>query len=129
VILGDISFKQVVASEKAVDSDRSQVSVFAVSTAGELYFIEGTRAKRGVVPTFKTTGIPIRRDIGFLSTQYNPDADASEVVYVSTNSSRVKHMLRDQKSSMWTEQAIHVKWDKDMTTYVPLIFSIIARAG
>jgi hypothetical protein len=123
VILGDISFKQVVASEKKkIGSNKSRISVFAVSTAGEMYFIEGTRNETGVEITFETMAVPIRRDIGFLSAQYNPDIDASEAVYACANGSQVKHILRDPTSTMWTERTVHAQYNAKGSTYATLLF-------
>ena len=99
-----------------MDKDKSQVSLYAVSTSGRLYFIQGIRDKRGHVPTFTCSGVPIRRDISLLSTQFNPAVNASEVVYVSTKNTQLRHMIRDPKTTMWTERVVHVKYQKEIET-------------
>ncbi|KAJ7042245.1 hypothetical protein C8F04DRAFT_1390695 [Mycena alexandri] len=112
VLLPDISFKQVVAAEHSLN-----VSLLAVSTSNKLYYIHGVRKSTGVSPTFGISGtvFPIRQHISIISTQYNASINASEVMLVdSTN--KLKHVLRDAGSGMWTEHVIHVP-SLGLTTY------------
>lgn len=102
VILDHISFRQVIASE-----DGLSISVLALSTLNELYYVHGTRASTAVLPQFTASAVPIRRNVGLISTQYNHAANASEVVYVDT-SNELKHLWRDTATGLWSEQVIHV---------------------
>ena len=47
--------------EKAIDGQKSQITVLAISTSGDMYFIGGTRKYKGSLPTFAATGLPIRK--------------------------------------------------------------------
>ena len=115
MILPGISFQQVAAVEKILDKDKSQISVFAVSVSGDMYFIQGLRPKRGKVPVFETPDVPIRTDVGFLSTQYDAALDAVQAVYVSTKDTQVQHILRDPGTTLWAGQVVHVAWKDEVT--------------
>jgi hypothetical protein len=125
VILGDISFKQVVASEKKETySKKSRIIVFAVSTDGGLYFIEGVRDGNDALPTFfEGVEAPIRSDVGFLSAQYSPGIDALEVVYANAKGQKVRHILRDPNTFLWSERTVYIELDNKGTMYVTSIFS------
>ncbi|KAJ7101244.1 hypothetical protein B0H15DRAFT_796081 [Mycena belliarum] len=104
VYLHDISFKQVIASERGLN-----VSLLAVSISDELYYIHGVRKSTGVSPIFETSGtvFPIRQHVSIISTQYNASINATEVMLVDS-AGELKHMLKDVGSGMWTQHEIHV---------------------
>ncbi|KDQ59182.1 hypothetical protein JAAARDRAFT_655196 [Jaapia argillacea MUCL 33604] len=102
VILPDVSFQQVVASE-----DNHKISIFALSKFGDLYYIEGTRKSSTGTPKFTASTYPIRKGVGILSTQYNAAVNACEAMYVDS-SSQLKHLWRDSQTGTWSEQTIHV---------------------
>ena len=94
--------------EKAIDGQKSQITVLAISTSGDMYFIEGTRKYKGSLPTFAATGLPIRTGVGFLSPQYISSLGAPEVIYVETSNGQLRHLIRDPKSTLWAEQGVYV---------------------
>ncbi|KAJ3530445.1 hypothetical protein NM688_g7706 [Phlebia brevispora] len=113
VIMGDMSFKQIIASEKAgAISGGERISE---GSANMYPGGDGTGYWKKS-PTFTTTAVPIRADVGFVSTQHNPSLNTTEVVYINTSSQQVHHLVRDP-SSMWSGTVLHVKWKDTTVSY------------
>ncbi len=106
-----MAFKQVVCSEVFVPgSSTCGLAVFGVSQHDELYFIEGERQFESNRLTWKASGVPIRKGVSYLSPQYNAHSNASELLYVADQGrGGLHHLLRDQKSGMWSEAALEVR--------------------
>ena len=108
-LLPEISFKQVVCSE-VYEAPTSHISMFALSTHNELYFIEGTRTTQNKIIFKAPSGIPIRQGVAVMSVQYNKQSNASELLYVTDkNFNGLRHLRRDPVTTLWTENGIEIK--------------------
>ncbi|KAK1705737.1 hypothetical protein BDP67DRAFT_583001 [Colletotrichum lupini] len=105
VVLPSISCKQVVVSQYDVN-----LVGLAVSTANELYYFEGTRAKKGSSSiSWLASGLPIRADVLEISTQYNVASGSTELIYITNSDKTVKHLYLTPQSFLWQEHIIAVR--------------------
>ena len=110
VLLQGVSFQLVTSSEVLGPNRTSNLVIFAVSTHGELYYLEGTRhtkSPKGPV-TFSQSGFPIRQDVLSFSTQYNP-SNAAELIYFGNTDNKTVHLWKDKADGLWHEQQISVQ--------------------
>ncbi|KAI5798600.1 hypothetical protein FPQ18DRAFT_420557 [Pyronema domesticum] len=113
-VLKGIDFSQVVGREKALSEYETMMTIFALSTDGELYYVEGSRTLNTegteMVMNFHTvSAIPIRSEVAQISAQFNASNNASELLYSSTTGNEIKHLMRDPTTSMWSETALTVR--------------------
>ncbi|EPS39332.1 hypothetical protein H072_6939 [Dactylellina haptotyla CBS 200.50] len=108
--LPKIGFRQVVCSEAINPENTGEtcITIFAVSDDNELYYIEGSRKwnhPSGAI-SLTSSGLPIRRNVVRISCQFNTDMNSSELIYTSSHANEVKHLLRDPKTTCWSESTI-----------------------
>ena len=117
--LDGISFKQVVCTEYGTStSTSSTINILAVSSQGELYFVEGHRQYHDNSIRFETTGLPIQVGVRMVAVRFSGLLDSSEVCYVGTGVSasgsaaaegnQISHIYRCAKTSAWTSSKITV---------------------
>lgn len=120
-------FRDVVTSESPVDAKVSKIVIFALSHSSDLYYLEGTRDLETTEVTFMRTTSweavpngtsvhdhalthPIRRNVGQISTQYNAQTKASELIFIGNGQDEVIHLWKDNQQ-MWHEQNILISKD------------------
>ncbi len=111
VILPGLAFEQVVVSESNLT-----ITVLAVTTHGQLYYVQGVRQSEGKIPTFFASGIPIHEGVERLSTLYNAKTNACEVLYVGQGSNQIVHLVKDITTSLWLEKPLLVSAVDTLTT-------------
>lgn len=112
LLLQCIAFSNVLSSEYASSQDENTLLIYAVSTHGELFVVEGSRkASNGNTVEFSSSSvpIPIRNGIRNITGRINPLTGAFDTVYVSRDSDSLKHLSRDPDTSMWKEAEIIVR--------------------
>ncbi|KAK4096846.1 hypothetical protein N658DRAFT_331626 [Parathielavia hyrcaniae] len=127
VLLRGKSIKQVVASELQVlnmtQAIVSKIAIFAVTDQGELHFIEGVRDGNGDV-NLRTSGLPIRKAVHLLSSQYNSERRLCELVYVIKHNNEIRHLFRDEQTSLWTDTPMVVQAAQKATTFPAYVISL-----
>ncbi len=109
LLLG-IKFSKVFAVESRTVDDFSKLLVFALSSYGELYIIEGRRPfadKKNV--SFEISQVPIRSNIRTIAGNLNPRTNASEILYVTRDNDNLVHLARDPVTCLWKETELVVK--------------------
>jgi hypothetical protein len=128
VILPGISFKQVIASEANDQVDTSTrssvITILGLAHNDELYHIIGRRNLSDSKVTFSASGFPIRTGVSRLSCFYNGVTGASEIVYASSNSSTLRHLIRDQIFGSWNENLIYIPSTGKLSTFPAYATSI-----
>lgn len=116
ILLKGIDCASVLAFERGPPSlkDPSTVLVYAVSTHGELYVVEGARdmKKSRLVEFPSAAPIPIRSDVRSIAGNINPVTSAFETVYVSRDHDALRLLARDPVTTLWTETPMIVKSPK-----------------
>lgn len=104
LLLEGIAFADVLCAEFKISEEKNGLVIYALSTHGELYIVEGSRMvadKKNV--QFQASGIPIRNNIGSIAGRVNPRTGAFEVVYVTRDNDNLRHLSRDPISFLWKE--------------------------
>lgn len=134
VVLRGKSIKQVVASElqvsKVAQAPVSKIAIFAVTDQGELHFIEGARDGNGDV-SLRTSGLPIRKAVHLLSSQYNSKRGLCELVYVTKHNTEIRHLFRDEQTSFWTDTPMVVQATQKARMFPAYVMtlSLASRSG
>ena len=111
-LLQDIACQNVLGSEYSIEKDQNLLLIYAVSTHGEIYIVEGIRkASNNNVVQFKTASVPlpIRSDVRNAAGKINPFTGAFEIIYISKSKDALKHLARDPITSLWKETDLIVK--------------------
>jgi hypothetical protein len=105
ILLQGIACSNVFASESATSPDESKVSVYALSTHGELYVIEGSRkvSNNNQIQFPNIMNFPIRDRIRNITGKINPVTGTFEIIYVTRDDDVLKHLARDSETSLWVE--------------------------
>lgn len=114
LLLPNIEFDQVVAAERGISATETRISVLALSTVDELYFLEGRRVLQ---PTGEAevsfpivSGLPIRGGVTQISSMFNKCVGASEIIYASNaNENALHHLIRDPSTSSWNETTLQCR--------------------
>lgn len=117
ILLPGISMREVSCAEvlgDKADTDRNvsaRISLLAVSTDHDLYFIQGVRKLDDGLVSFDTySGLPIRRNIQKISVQYNSGCRSTEVLYVSKDRpNELQHLARDPHTTIWSDTKIAIR--------------------
>jgi hypothetical protein len=104
--LKGIKFKQVVCSEKGLNSNHTIISIFAVSDRNDLYFVRGTRFIKENRIQWISSGLPIRKGVARVSTQFNKERNTCDVLFIGNGSNELYHLSRDEKTTLWSETRI-----------------------
>jgi hypothetical protein len=126
VALNNISFKQVVSSEKvdpANPTSQTIITLFAVSDDDELYYIQGIRPFQTNKITFTASGIPIRDNVDRISTQYNAAKSATELIYLGNGTNEVFHLWLDSGLT-WQEEQILTRGPSGYIKYYAFITTL-----
>ena len=109
ILFQDIGCSTVLGSEFPRSKEESTLLIYAVSTHGELFVIEGSRKGKQVDFCSSTVSIPIRTGIRNIAGQINPLTGAFETVYVTNDDDSLRHLTRDPLTSLWNEANMIVK--------------------
>jgi hypothetical protein len=109
ILLQDIGCSNVLGSEFVKSKEESTLLIYAISTHGELFVIEGSRIGTQVDFPSSTVPIPIRNGIRNISGRINNLTGAFEIAYVTSDDDNLKHLTRDPVTSLWKEADMIVK--------------------
>ncbi|KAF4428349.1 hypothetical protein FACUT_9380 [Fusarium acutatum] len=128
--LPSISFCDVVCSEEVNPSKKTEtcISIYAVSNAGELYFIQGSRkwSTNGAIELW-SSGLPIRNNISKITCRYNTKVRSSQLIYTNDASSTLKYLLRDSDTGYWSDASISFAAPQQVSTYNAFVSTISIR--
>ncbi|KAJ3535989.1 hypothetical protein NM208_g6908 [Fusarium decemcellulare] len=128
--LPSISFSDVVCSEDRNPAKPSEtyISIYAISSAGELYFIQGSRkwSTNGSIELW-SSGLPIRTNVSRITCRYNKKLRSSQLVYTKDGSNTLMHLLRDPDTGCWSDAAISFEAPQEVTRYNAFVSTISIR--
>ncbi|EHK96089.1 hypothetical protein M7I_8224 [Glarea lozoyensis 74030] len=96
-LLTGTAFSKIFAVESRTVDEASKILVYALSSHGELYIVEGSRPsadKKNV--RFQASQVPIRTNIRTIAGNINPCTNASEVVFIQLTSAASLAYVNDR---------------------------------